>query len=678
MATKQHEIVDEAVQDYKERENNDPKLKACMDTLRAELFRRGATGIAGLARKFRIIDKDHSGELDMSEFKLCMKECQLKFTDEECTTMFKFFDEDAGGTIGYDEFLFGVRGNMNVRREQMVLLAFEVLNKKKKKYVDIDDIQEAYDASKHPDVLAGKRTQKAIMREFLDTFDQGDKDGKVYPSEFKRYYANISASIDDDDYFELMIRNAWHIAGGEGWCANTANKRVLVVDPVTGEESIQCIENDLGMDASDPAQIKARLAQNRANRGIHPGGAGGQTGVMKNTNATAKLGGSNLTFNAPPVEKVKVDKPKSHFGESSIKITGGDLGYGPAEEISEEDEKMGWSKTMPESTKVLLKRMKMNLKRRGANGIVGLARKFRIIDKDGSGELDINEFKLCMKECQLNFAVEETEELFKFFDNDAGGTISYNEFLGGLRGELNMRRAQLTLLAFDILDSKKQGYVDIDDIADKYDAKAHPDVITGKKTAKEVLKEFLDTFDQGDKDGKVTPDEFCQYYSNVSASVDLDDYFELMIRNAWHIAGGEGWCANTANKRVLVTGPDGVQTVQCINNDLGLDLSNPEAIAEALRKQGVAVGSVQTVGKLEDDKAKAPPVTSAPRGKTAAFGASNLTLGGDTDEKPKVPRKPRLASDKSADPAPVEVASPKKPPVLSSQRNAGMNKTALW
>jgi Ca2+-binding EF-hand superfamily protein len=221
-----------------------------------------------------------------------------------------------------------------------------------------------------------------------------------------------------------------------------------------------------------------------------------------------------------------------------------------------------------------------------------------------------------MKECQLGFTEPEQEELFKFFDSDAGGTITYDEFLGGIRGELNMRRAQLVLLAFDILDADKGGFVDIDDIADKYNAKTNPDVMSGKKTEKQVLKEFLDTFDSGDKDGKVYPDEFCKYYSNVSASVDLDDYFELMIRNAWHIPGGEGWCANTANKRVLVTHADGTQTVECINNDMGLDLSDPKAIAASLRSQGVECGddAVQTVGKLEDDKKppSGPKVTKKP------------------------------------------------------------------
>ncbi len=127
---------------------------------------------------------------------------------------------------------------------------------------------------------------------------------------------------------------------------------------------------------------------------------------------------------------------------------------------------------------------------------------------------------------------------------------------------MNERRRNLVLQAFQILDADKSGVVELNDIMAKYDASKHPDVKTGKRTKEDVLSEFLDTFDTEEKDGKVTPNEFCKYYSNVSSSIDDDDYFELMIRNAWHISGGEGWCANSSNRRVLCVHKDGRQTVE--------------------------------------------------------------------------------------------------------------------
>jgi hypothetical protein len=33
----------------------------------------------------------------------------------------------------------------------------------------------------------------------------------------------------------------------------------------------------------------------------------------------------------------------------------------------------------------------------------------------------------------------------------------------------------------------------------------------------------------------VTFDEFLDYFKDVSASVDKDDYFEVMMKNAWKI-----------------------------------------------------------------------------------------------------------------------------------------------
>ncbi|RYH16806.1 EF-hand domain-containing protein, partial [archaeon] len=90
---------------------------------------------------------------------------------------------------------------MNARRKKLIAMAFTVVDKSGNGEVEIEDIVNVYNATKHPDVISGRRTEDEVLREFLDTFDVGGvKDGKVTREEFENYYANISASIDDDDY----------------------------------------------------------------------------------------------------------------------------------------------------------------------------------------------------------------------------------------------------------------------------------------------------------------------------------------------------------------------------------------------------------------------------------------------------------------------------------------------
>jgi len=35
----------------------------------------------------------------------------------------------------------------------------------------------------------------------------------------------------------------------------------------------------------------------------------------------------------------------------------------------------------------------------------------------------------------------------------------------------------------------------------------------------------------------VTKEEFIEYYNNISASIDRDDYFSAMIKSAWDFDG---------------------------------------------------------------------------------------------------------------------------------------------
>ena len=80
-----------------------------------------------------------------------------------------------------------------------------------------------------------------------------------------------------------------------------------------------------------------------------------------------------------------------------------------------------------------------------------------------------------------------------------------------------------------------------DELQAKYSAKSHPEVLSGRKTEDEVLKEFMDTFQDTynylcgtESDNIVTLEEFMEYYENISMTIDDDDYFETMLNNAWN------------------------------------------------------------------------------------------------------------------------------------------------
>jgi len=224
---------------------------------------------------------------------------------------------------------------------------------------------------------------------------------------------------------------------------------------------------------------------------------------------------------------------------------------------------------------------------RGANGIKGISRIFRIMDDNGNKKLDMEEFAEGLCAYRLDVAPDTLANCFRAFDTDGNGFISFDEFLTGLRGDMNKRRLNLVNLAYDVLDVTGDGVVKYNDIEQAYNTDCCAEVLAGIKTKEEVLQDFFDQWDTQEKDGVVTRQEFAEYYRNCSASIDDDDYFELMIRNAWHISGGEGQYANTSCRRVLVTHDDLSQEVCEIKNDIGLDETDIEGMKTRLIAQGV-------------------------------------------------------------------------------------------
>jgi len=128
--------------------------------------------------------------------------------------------------------------------------------------------------------------------------------------------------------------------------------------------------------------------------------------------------------------------------------------------------------------------------------MVGLQRIFKIMDDDGSKTLSQPEFSKAIRDLKVGISEENIPTLFEKFDSNHDGTINYDEFLRHIRGELNDLRKGLVEKAFRKIDKDNSGTLDINDIKDTYKTEKHPDVIAGKKTAEQVLIEFLETFEQ--------------------------------------------------------------------------------------------------------------------------------------------------------------------------------------
>ena len=166
---------------------------------------------------------------------------------------------------------------------------------------------------------------------------------------------------------------------------------MLVTRP-DGSEYMEEIKNDLGLKQGDRAGAMARLsAQGVTVSSVGNSGYGGDS-------RESKAGYPRV----PPVG------PRDAMTQSrrSTPVKGSKIALvSQSRAVKEEEYAFD-----------LLLALRDQLAARGAKGIVGLQRQFRIIDDNGSKSLDMNEFKKALTDTRIQLKKStDAEVLFRFF-----------------------------------------------------------------------------------------------------------------------------------------------------------------------------------------------------------------------------------------------------------------------
>mmetsp|Transcript_29363 Transcript_29363/g.39699 ORF Transcript_29363/g.39699 Transcript_29363/m.39699 type:complete len:426 (+) Transcript_29363:331-1608(+) len=401
--------------------------------------------------------------------------------------------------------------------------------------ISFEDLVQKYNAPAHPRVHAREKKAETVFQNFVEGMGSKGENGMISEGAFVDYYADLNCVLpqEKESYFIDVVLKTW------GLNANVANvpaSRLAELEDIIFEKIRQRTHG-----ADDEGKTVRRIFKHFDLDGY---------GTIEPKEFRKALETIGCLFKDHEIDAIfrKYDKDnngKLDYEEFSnwfaIKGSGNNPNVNPV---------FGIKREPPHQ---VLKKVLDKLKARGAHGIRGLGIVFRRMDNNGDKRMDRTEFMWGLKENGHDLSPSEFERIFKYFDKNNDGKISYDEFLVGLRGDMNERRLNLVGLAFKKLDNTGDGLVTLEDIANRYDVSFHPKFKSGEMSKNDILLEFMAQWDKKQADGKVTPEEFVEYYRDVSASIDDDDYFELMIRNAWHIEGGDGACANSSIPRHLVT-----------------------------------------------------------------------------------------------------------------------------
>ena len=483
------EIMEENKEEKKDESANikkEPNVLESLDKLRNNIIKQGAKGVTNILKNFKNADLSGSNGVDLDEFITVIQNVQNKNTEDYTNNLTVKEIHNLFNTYDIEE-----KGIMEYKKFLSDLFQLKSMPESRKEH--LKNIYEHLDFE-HKQALdinelislykKPESTDQNPIPDLIETFD-------IFHN-ILRGSRNPLVTLDDFilyyNYMNILI-------------PQTKNDKLFL---------------DL---TSEGWRLDDKSFDERKNLVINRTGGLG-LGKQKNREAMNKIVGSN----------------KAPFGTDKEKIN-----YN----LNEEEATIQYNENKIED---LVGHLKYILFQRGPRGIMSIKRTFMLIDENSDKRISFTEFEKMFKRYRFNLTQNGINNLFNYFDKDKSGFIDYSEFLNGIVGELSDFRKNVLKQVFQKLDKEEKGYITVKQLREAYDPRGNPLVRQGKRSAEEILGDFIDIVEyhfsllnekneenEEVNDIKIDFDEFCEFYKTISISVEEDKYFEIMVMSEWGI-----------------------------------------------------------------------------------------------------------------------------------------------
>ena len=373
----------------------------------------GGKAMKNIETVFKAIDKDGSGNLDYDEFHMAMNRLGLGLSPDQIVKSIEVLDKDGDGEVSLEEFMELVKEP--IKKATKVISAANAFesagaNAKPKKTGE-DKPAEKSDSGK-PGVKLTLTAEEKLERqtESIGNVLRGairarrsvaGKNAKTIEEVFKAIDKDGSGNLDYDEFHTAMKRL------GLGLTPHQLVQLVKVLDvdgdgEVSLEEFMVLVKKPIKKVTKVVSAVSAFASASASPKKVAAPKTPGEKAEMPDWAKEAKARLLKAEAEALPEES------------KGIKLT-----LSAAEKLERQTTQI---------SKIIRGAIKSN-RSLGGKAVKNIKGVFQAIDKDGSGDLDYDEFKVAMNRLGLGLTDEQIVQCIEVLDKDGDGEVSLEEFM---------------------------------------------------------------------------------------------------------------------------------------------------------------------------------------------------------------------------------------------------------